>query len=243
MCTGAEIGLILAAAGTATGAANQQAALRAQDRQAARGIKRQSDLRRQAGARAGEQVESFRESGPDEARAEALASFQNALRQAQSQADDSFFEAGAADPRFAEDVAARQQALQGEMQNTAGRLASIDAPQYQRRDEQAEMGRTQSDLGRLADQSQAEDFLTRMRVASRRENPWVSGISQLMQAAGSAMALAPAGASAATTAGAPTTAAAAAPGGMTADTLTKLSQANNPFLNPQKIRALYPGGF
>lgn len=210
MCTGAEIGLILAAAGTGTGLVNERAAAKAQDRQAALGIQRQSALRRQAGARAGEQVESFRESGPEESQAAALASFQEALRRAQPEADTAFFEGGAVNPRFAEDVAERQATLGDEVQDTAGRLAMIDAPRLQRQNEQIQMGRTQSDLGQLADRSQTEEFLNRMRIASRQPNPWVNGLSQLMQGVGTAMAMGtPAAAG-----GAPATAAATTPAGL-----------------------------
>ena len=241
MCTGAEIGLILAATGAGTNMMNQRAALKEQDRQTARGLRTQSDIQRQSSRRAMEQVEDIAGSRGVNEQRELGAAYLDALRRSQGGVDEAMPAVGAANPRYAEHVAAQQGALGQEMQGRAGRMSVLDGAAMQRQREGQRMGRTASDLAQFNDQSKAQDYLTRLRVAAAQPNPWVSGISQLMQGVGTAMALAPAGA-ATTTAGAPVTAAAASPAGMTADTLAKFrTLPANPYLgNPASIPGFWP---
>jgi hypothetical protein len=231
MCTGAEAGLIMAAAGTATGAANQYAANRSQDKAAAAGIRRQAELQRQASGRAMQHVNEFGRSTPQAEEAQSLEGFMNALRASQASTEGSLQPVGAANQRFAEDVTAGRGQIGQESGARAGRMAVLDAPMLQRLREGQQFNTAAGDIGELSRQSTAEDFLTRMRVASRQPNPWVGAAGNIMQGVGGAMAMMPpAGAApAAGLAGAPTTAAAVSPQGMSTDFLARLRAQQNPF--------------
>ena len=245
MCTGAEAGLILAAAGAATNTANNYAAARKQDRIAAQGIRRQSDLQREASRRAGQHLEEFSGSTPAGEQSQSLEGFMNALRQSRQSTEGDLPAVGAANPRFAEDVSAGRQRVGEQASERAGRLSRIDAPMYQRQREGSQFLRTSADVGELGRQSSAQDFLTRLRVSAAQPNPWVGAAGSLMQGIGGAMALAPPAAAA----GAPGTAAMANPSGFgaaakaaTAPSLaapTTLAGATSPTLmNNQFLAAL-----
>lgn len=212
MCTGAEAGLILAAAGAATNTANNYAATRKQDRIAAQGIRKQGDLQREASRRAGQYLEEFAGSSPAGEQAQSLEGFMNALRQSRSSTEGDLPTVGAANSRFAEDVSAGRQRVGEQAGERAGRLSRIDAPMYQRQREGSQLMRTGADLGELGRQSSAQDFLSKLRVASTRPNPYVGAAGSIMQGVGTAMSLG-AGSGANAAAAAPTTAAAAAPSG------------------------------
>ena len=229
MCTGAEIGLILAASGAAINTGNQYAAARKQDQLAARGIKNQGEIQKKASSRLNEQLTDFSQSDPSAERAQALQGYANALRGSQESTEGALPMVGAANPRFAENVGQQRGAINSELGTRAGRMASIDAPMLQRLREGQQMNRTSADLGEFNRQSGAEDFLTRLRVAAAQPNPWVGAAGSIMQGVGTGMAMMPPGA-AATTAGAPATAAAVSPTAMTNQTLQGVRVANNPFL-------------
>jgi len=245
MCTGAEIGLILAATGAATNTANQYAASRKQDKLAAQGIRQQGDIQRQASSRTRQHLEEFAGSTPQAEQAKSLEGFMDALRQSRSSAEGDLPAVGAANPRFAEDVSAGRQQVGQESGERAARMSRIDAPMYQRQREGSQFLRTSADVGELGRQSSAQDFLTRLRVSAAQPNPWVGAAGSLMQGIGGAMALAPPAAAA----GAPGTAAMANPSGFgaaakaaTAPSLaapTTLAGATSPTLmNNQFLAAL-----
>jgi hypothetical protein len=211
MCTGAEIGMILAAAGTATNSMNQYAASRKQDRIAAQGIRQQGDIQRQASARVGQHLEDFAGSTPQAEQAKSMEGFMNALRQSKASTEGDLPAVGAANPRFAEDVSAGRQRVGQEAGERAARMSRIDAPMYQRQREGSQLMRAGGDIGELERQSGAQDFLTRLRVASAQPNPWVNAAGSLMQGVGGAMSLGLGAGGAA--AGAPGTAAMANPAG------------------------------
>lgn len=238
MCTGAEVGLILAGAGTAAGAYNQDRALRKQDRAAAEGLRRQAEMQRQASGRAMQHIGEFAQSSPAAEQRQSADAYMNAIRAARPSTEGSLQAGpGAAPARFAEDVSAGRDLLATEGAGRASRMATIDAPMLQRLREGQQFNTAATDIGELERRSQAEDFLTRLRVSGIRPNPWVGAASSIARGVGGAMALMPAGAAA----GTPVTAAAAAPGGMTADTLNWLRRMNNPFHAPGNITSVLGG--
>lgn len=233
MCTGAEIGLILSAAGTATGAANQQRALRKQDRAAAQGLRSQGELQRQAANRATSELQDFSRSGPEGEQAASLDAYMNALRASQPSTEGSLPGVAMANPRYAEDVADSRQRVGADSAARAGRASVIDAAGMQRLREGQGIGRASAEIGELGRQSNAEDYLTRLRVAGIQPNPWVGAAGQIMQGVGGAMAMMPPGAAA--PAATPMTTAAAAPQGMTRDFLENLRRQQNPFGGPRRL--------
>lgn len=231
----ATLGLVLAATGTGVNTYNQQRALSKQDKAAAQGIRQQSELQRQASGRTMQHVDEFARSDPSAEQAQSLDGFMNALRASQNSTEGSLRPVAGANPRFAEDVAASRQGLGQESAARAGRMSAIDAPMLQRLRERQQFNTAATDIGELGRQSDATDFLTRLRVNSIQPNPWLGAAAGIMQGAGTGMAMGLGAKAAPSLAGAPTTAAAVSPTGMTADMLARLKKAQNPF-------AHLPGG-
>lgn len=190
MCTGLEIAALAASlAGTGIGVAEQQRALRAQDREAARGILQQAELTRQASQRVGDTVRRIEQSSPDSAITERRAAYIDALRRAQPASEQSLPSVGGVSQRFAEDVAAARAASAAEAANTAGLTARIDAPAVQRLGENQLAADTASQLSLLDDRSRHLDYLTRLRASMKQPNPWVLGAGQALSAFGSGLAM------------------------------------------------------
>lgn len=190
MCTGAEVApLIAAAVGTGTSLYAQQDALRRQDRQAAAGIMRNAEIQNRAGARVNQEIQSVSASNPEAERKAANDDFITALQKANlSNGGPSLSGVGGASSRYAEDVGAARTAAGAESRTLAGNLARVDAPQYQRLREGQGAAATASDLGLLEREAGGNDFLTQLRVANQRVNPWVSGAGQGLSAFGTAYA-------------------------------------------------------
>jgi hypothetical protein len=242
MCTGAEIGLILAATGTGVGAINQQGAMRKQDRSAARGVREQAEFQRQANARMQQELAGLQQSGPQPEQAQSMDAYMNALRAAQPGVEAGFQAPGTVNPRFAELVSGQRQDMGGIAGGTARDMSVMDAAMLQRLREGQSQNRAVSDLGRIGGDAAGADYLNRLRTASIRPNPWVGAAGSIMQGVGSAMAMMPPKAAAAgAAAGAPTTAAAVSPAGMTQDMLARLRGLQNPFSNPGQITSVLGG--
>jgi hypothetical protein len=186
MCTGAEIiPLIASAVGTGASVYTQQQALRARDQEAARGIMEQANLQRQGAQRVSQNIQELQKSTPDTERQAAQNDFMAALQKAKlTQGGPGLSDVGGASERFAEDVSGARKAAGAESADTAGTLARIDAPVYQRQREATAAGATASDLALLARKSAGEDFLTQLRIATHNPNPWVEGIGQGLTAFG-----------------------------------------------------------
>jgi hypothetical protein len=191
MCTGVEIAALVASAvGTGASVYSQQDALRQQDRAAAQGIIEQSALQRQAQSRVDQNIQQLAASNPDAERAKANQDFISALQASKLTKGGAGLEAGpgATSQRFAEDVGGAQKAAGAENVALAGNLARIDAPTFQRLREGQAAAATASDLGLLTGQSQAQDYLNRLRIGQITANPWLNGGGQMLASFGNAMA-------------------------------------------------------
>lgn len=195
MCTGAELALIATAASTATKAVNANQAMRRQDRELARGIREQSQLQREANQRIDEQVQDIAGSTGAEERAQSLAGFQDALRRSDESATDAIGGAGAAlpaaNPRFAERVSQGEAEVRGDALSRAGRLSRIDAPRFQRMNEGSRFGRTATDVNEIGRQSDAADFIARLRASEQQPNPWIDALADIVRGGASVYALSP----------------------------------------------------
>ena len=192
MCDPVTIGLILSAAGAGTQYVNNQVALKRQDREAARGIRKQGEIQKESNQRVGEQIDDIAGSTGDAERAEALAGFQDSLRAADSTTQGSL-PADAlmlgANPRFAEAVSQGRSQISRDANDRAGRMSIIDAAVTQRMNEGARVGRTVTDLNEKGAQSRAEAFINKLRIAERAPNEFVNMLGQIMSGAGSAIAM------------------------------------------------------
>ncbi len=189
MCDPVTAGLILSAAGGGAKFVNNQAALKRQDRQAAEGIRRQGRIQRNANQKVGAQIEDIAASDGTAERTESLDGFINALRAADDSTTGALPNISGANQRFAENVSAGKAAINKSSGERAGRLSRIDAPRFQRINEQGRVGRTASDLGEDSRRSRAEDFLTQLRIASERPNEFINALGSVAQGAGSALTL------------------------------------------------------
>jgi len=189
MCEPVTAGLLLSTIGGGTKFINQQAALRRQDRQAAEGIRRQGALQRGANVKVGQQIEDIAGSTGEPERAESLGGFLDALRAAEDTTTGALPSVPGASQRFAERVEGGKKRIATAGTERAGRLSRIDAPRFQRIGEGQRIGLTARDLGEVARQSRAEDFLTQLRVASERPNEFINALGSIASGAGSALTL------------------------------------------------------
>lgn len=191
MCTGAELGLLLTAAGGTTSAVNTAISGRRQDRAAAEGIRRQGDIQSEANRRITERVADIAQSTPEAERAASLEGFLDTLRSSAATTGGAEDPLGIGGQRFAERVGAGEAVTRKRGAETAGILSRIDAPLRQRTREQGRIGGTALELGELGQRSSAEDFLTQLRVASKRPNPIIEALASAAKGAGSVIALKP----------------------------------------------------
>jgi len=189
MCDPVTLGLILTAAGGGTKAINQQVSLSRQDRAAARGIREQGELQRTADKSVNEQIADIAASTGETERAEALEGFLNTLRGSQELTGAEVDPLGLGGQRFAERVEGGEARTRAAGTERAGRLARIDAPGRQRVREAGRVAETATGLDEIQRQSQARDFITKLRIASKRPNPLVNALGTTLQGAGSVVAL------------------------------------------------------
>lgn len=193
MCTGAELPLLLTAIGAGTSAVNTGISNRRRDRTAAEGIRVQGETQAEANRRVNERVADIAQSTPEAERTASLEGFLDTLRNASTTTG------GEADPlalggqRFAERVEGGEAVTRKRGVESADILSRIDAPLRQRAREQGRVGDTALQLSELGRQSQAQDFITQLRVASKRPNTIVEALAQAAKGAGSVLALKPTG--------------------------------------------------
>ncbi len=189
MCEPVTLGLILSAVGGGTKAANTAIAARRQDKAAARGIREQGELQRGADVNVNQQIADIAASTGEVERGQSLEGFLNTLRES---ADVT---GGAPDPlalggqRFAERVEGGTAKVRRAGTERAGRLSTIDAAGRQRVREGERVALTATELAETRRQSQAEDFITQLRVASKRPSELINAIGSVLQGAGTAVSL------------------------------------------------------
>ncbi len=189
MCDPVTAGIILSAVGGGSKAINQQISLRRQDRAAARGIREQGELQGLSNRQVNEQIADIAGSTGEAERGQALEGFLDTLRGSAAETG------GAPDPlalggqRFAERVEGGVAKTRRAGTERAGRLSTVDAARRQRVREGERVALTATELQELQNQSRAQDFITRLRVASKRPNPLVDALGTIAQGAGSVISL------------------------------------------------------
>lgn len=189
MCDPATIGLILTVAGGGTKAINTGISLRRQDKAAARGIREQGELQRTADKSVNEQIADIASSTGETERAEALEGFLNTLRGSQELTGAEVDPLALGGQRFAERVGAGETRTRAAGTERAGRLSVVDAAGRQRVGEAGRVAATATGLDEIQRQSQARDFITKLRIASKRPNPLIDALGTIAQGAGSIVAL------------------------------------------------------
>jgi len=188
MCDPATIGLIVSAVGTGASAVSKNRMLKKQDQQAAAGIRKQSANQRESDRLVNQQIRDLDANTGASERAASLQDFQSAIR-----GNRSATEAGLDDPnaiggdRFTARAGDASNRLKTAGQAMAERLSTIDGILRQRVNEGQDVGRLNVDLNQVRGNVAADDFLTKLRIAGERENPFVTGGAGLLQGFGSAL--------------------------------------------------------
>lgn len=184
MCTGLEVlPMLLGAGGGLVSAygANQQA--RQQDKIAAQGIRSQAARQREADALVNQTIRQQEQSSPEGYRQSALDQYMEQLRRTSGAATTGLNPAGAVSNRFLSAAQAAAGDITDYGTDRAGILSRIDAPDRQRQAEGIAFGRLGSDLNPIRMGSQSDEYLTRLRMNSVRQSPWLGVLSGVLGSA------------------------------------------------------------
>jgi len=167
----AAIPIALALASTATSMYNTNRTAKKQDEALYEGLRRQSDIDRKTFLRTGESIGKFEESGPEEISADLSDKYRKQIRLKQGQAFQ-----GLDQPIDLSDeaVAASGKAVDTSNQYAGllqGLFSQVDAAGEQRRLEGVEQGNLGTDLSVLARDSDAQKYLTDLRVRGVQRSP------------------------------------------------------------------------
>jgi hypothetical protein len=172
--TWGAVGAALASAAISQYNTNRTA--KKQDRAAAEGIRKQAELQQKANARMNEQLTELEKSTPDDEFDTRSSQIRDQLRRKHSMALAGIQNYGGGDDVTAMADAAKPTATAyGDFINQS--LSGMDAPILQRRGEAFERADTGSLLAYLGRNSAQEDYLTRLKMAGIRDNPWLSMLS------------------------------------------------------------------
>lgn len=189
MCDPVTTGIILTGVSGGASLINNQNTLKRQDRQAAAGIRKNAANQREANSRVNEQIDTLGANSGEAETSDALAAFQNALRSARPETEGSVQDVPGASQRFAERVGQGRASVAADGDAQAERLSIIDGILRQRINEGRGISRTGSDINAIGADISAEDFLTRLRVNSERNNPVVDLLAGIGKGVGSGIAL------------------------------------------------------
>jgi hypothetical protein len=187
MCDPVTAGLLISAVGGGASAINNDQALRRKDKQAAAGIRANSQRQGEANTRVNEQIDEIAANTGEAERTASLSDFQNALRSSADSRDGSLQGVSGANDRFAERVSQGKQAVTTRGNDKAQNLSIIDGILRQRQNEGINVGRTGSDLSEIGRQVSAEDFLTRLRVQGEQPNGLINALAGIAQGVGNGL--------------------------------------------------------
>lgn len=174
----------LGAIGTGVNAYSQRQNMRNQDRQAAAAITAQGDLNKQASQKVTDLTGKIAASDPNAAQKQQMASYLQALTQANPTQSGANPAVPGGSKRFVEATANSKGDVANYARSTASALAATAAPQLQRINEGNQIAGTASDLGLLQDSSNAQSGILKTKLAGDAPNPWLSSLSEVLQGAG-----------------------------------------------------------
>lgn len=174
--------------GTGLNAYNQRQTVKAQDNQLAKQIRQQSARQGQADTAVNELLTQRATTDGSAERGASSNQYLQQLQATQASANRGLGQAGAVSDAYR--TAANDAALGVSDYGTtaANLMARMDAPQRQRQRESLENSNLQTRLGLIGRQASSDDYLSRLRLQSIRENPWLSAAAQA--ANGAAMGVA-----------------------------------------------------
>jgi hypothetical protein len=168
--------LVLSALSAGASAYNTRKVQNEQSDIAAQGMLAQRNNQQEADAQVAEGVGQLERSSPEAAQKEATDAFLSQLRRSRDQAVG---ESGIGGDEFKSDMGQVQKDVTDYGVRNADVQGRINAPGLQRQQEGVTMGRVASNLNRIGRASNADQFLTQLRMGSVQANPWVNAGAQI----------------------------------------------------------------
>ncbi len=166
----------------AAGYVNNRNVARKQDNTLAASLRTQGELQKQANAKTGELIKKTADSTPDQAKSDLLGKFMAQIQQNQGNAQGGLNQVGNVSDAYAKDAANAASGISTYGGQQAGLLSSIDAPSVQRQAEAANDMRYGTAVNALKHQSDADEFLTKMRLQGIKANPWLTALGTMASA-------------------------------------------------------------
>ena len=181
---GAEVIVPMVIAAVASGAQyyNQDKLQKRQNADIVAGINQQAKHQREADARLNQEISKLEQSDGSSERRAAQQQFMGQLQRTRAARAGSEQAVPGASSRYTADVAEGAEASQAQASRLAELMGAIDAPARQRTREMQGFGDVMSDIDLIKGRSQADDFLTQLKMKNRRANPWIDAASQVAQA-------------------------------------------------------------
>ena len=183
---GQFIPLAISVAGAAMQQQETDRVLRKQDETLAQGMLSQSRRQQEADSKVNEQIANVEASTADDARAQRLDQYRQALMRGRRQTE-SAFNSPVGGATFQADSANAARTVGDGAQTTAGLMARMDAPQLQRQGEAFGYGQLASDLGMIGRESAGDQFVNQLRLRQIRRRPEVDLLAGAMTSTGRAM--------------------------------------------------------
>lgn len=143
---------------------------------ATQGLLAQKANQQEADAEVAAGVGQIERSSPEQAQKDATNAFMEQLRRSRGQAVGESVIGG---DQFKSDVDQANSDVTNYGTRQAGIQGRINAPQLQRQQEGNVMGRIASNLNTVGRNTNADDFLTRLRMGSVQSNPWISAGAEI----------------------------------------------------------------
>lgn len=178
MATGAAIASAVLAAGSAY---DQNQTMRRQDSDNAAAIRQNMALQQQANQKVAQTIQQQAQSNPDAAAATMDQKYLQQLQQQQQLAQQRLTRTGlgaAYDQRAGQNAANEE----GYATKLAGLMSAVDAPSLQRQQEAYNFGDLGTDLGQIGSNARGDTYVSGVKIANERPNPWLQAAGQAAQA-------------------------------------------------------------
>lgn len=157
-----------------------------QDEEAAQGIRIQGDTQQKADAQVAQNIKSLQGSSPEAARASAADAFLTQLRRNSASANGSQVVGGSA--RYKGDIADSTQNVADYGAKLADTQSRILAPNLQRQQEGQNSQQLAANLSEIGRQSNANQFLSQLRMRGITGDPWMQAGGSILEGAGNGLA-------------------------------------------------------
>jgi hypothetical protein len=158
-----------------TNLANQQ------DRELAANLRQQGDLQQQATQKTNQLIQQTADSSPATAKQSLLQQYTNELQRKKASSTNGLAQVGNVSSAYTKAANDAASGISTYGNTTADLLSSIDAPALQRQGEAANLSSFGSQLGQIKANSQADNYLSQMRLQGLHLNPWLQGLSSAAQ--------------------------------------------------------------